>query len=85
MNDNPRLLPQAGFSIGSPVIEATKSTSIIRAMAPSAGANGEFVARILTAATSLRQQGREVMEYLTGVCQAAISQTVPKRLIPNSS
>lgn len=48
-------------------------------------AGSEFVARILTVVTSLRQQGRDVMEYLTGVCQAAIGKTAPESLIPNSS
>jgi transposase len=38
---------------------------------------------ILTVVTSLRQQGREVMDYLTGVCQAAISKSTPESLIPN--
>jgi hypothetical protein len=31
-----------------------------------------FVERILTAITSLRQQGRDVLEYLTAVCRAAV-------------
>jgi transposase len=48
-------------------------------------AGSEFVARILTVVTSLRQQGRDVMDYLRRVCQAAISEAVPESLIPNSS
>jgi transposase len=32
----------------------------------------QFVERILTAVTTLRQQQRDVLDYLTAVCQAAL-------------
>jgi transposase len=44
-----------------------------------------FVERILTAVTSLRQQGRDVVEYLTAACQSAIGQPSACCLLPNSS
>jgi transposase len=44
-----------------------------------------FVERILTAITSLRQQGRDVLEYLTAACRAALSQPSACCLLPNSS
>jgi len=44
-----------------------------------------FVERILTAVTSLRQQGRDVLEYLTAVCRAALGQPSACCLLPNSS
>src|SRR5262245_53075025 len=44
-----------------------------------------FVERILTVVTSLRQQGRDVLEYLTAVCKAAIGQPSACCLLPDSS
>jgi transposase len=44
-----------------------------------------FVERILTAITSLRQQGRDVLEYLTAACRAALGQPSACCLPPNSS
>jgi transposase len=44
-----------------------------------------FVERILTAVTTLRQQGRDVLEYLTAVCQAALGQPHACCLLPDSS
>jgi transposase len=44
-----------------------------------------FVERILTAITSLRQHGRDVMEYLTAVCRAALGRPSACCLLPNSS
>jgi len=44
-----------------------------------------FVERILTAITSLRQQGRDVLEYLTAACRAALGQPSACCLLPNSS
>jgi transposase len=41
-----------------------------------------FVGRVLTAVASLRQQGRDVLEYLAGVCRAALSGEVCEGLIP---
>ena len=44
-----------------------------------------FVERILTAVTGLRQQGRDVLEYLAEACRAALSNQDPSGLIPDSS
>ena len=44
-----------------------------------------FVERILTAVTTLRQQGRDVLGYLTAACQAALGQPSACCLLPNSS
>jgi transposase len=41
-----------------------------------------FVGRVLTAVESLRQQGRDVLEYLTGVCRGALSGEAGEGLIP---
>jgi len=35
------------------------------------GAGSRFVGRILTAVSTLRQQGRDVLEYLARVCAAS--------------
>jgi transposase len=44
-----------------------------------------YVSRILTAVTSLRQQGRNVLEFLTGACAAVLGAQVYSGLIPDSS
>ena len=44
-----------------------------------------FVGRILTAVTSLRQQGRNVLEFLTGACAAILGTQMSGSLIPDSS
>jgi transposase len=41
-----------------------------------------FVGRVLTAVASLRQQGRDVLEYLAGVCRAALGGEARAGLIP---
>ncbi len=43
-----------------------------------------FVARILTTVTTLRQQKRDVLDYLTAACAAAICGTEPQSLLPES-
>jgi transposase len=48
-------------------------------------AGSRFVGRVLTAVASLRQQGRDVLEYLTGVCRAALSGVAREGLIPQLS
>jgi transposase len=45
----------------------------------------EFVERILTAVTMLRQQGRDVMEYLTAACRSALHNEEVRGLTPGSS
>jgi transposase len=41
-----------------------------------------YVANILTVVATCRQQGRNVLEYLTGCCRAAIEGTAPASLLP---
>jgi transposase len=41
-----------------------------------------FVGRVLTAVTSLRQQGRDVLEYLAGVCRGVLDGEALERLTP---
>jgi hypothetical protein len=41
--------------------------------------------RILTVVTSLRQQGRDVLEYLTSACESVIGGSGSICLIPDSS
>ncbi len=47
-------------------------------------AGSQFVARVLTAVTTLRQQKRDVLDYLTAVCTAAIRSAPPSSLLPES-
>lgn len=44
-----------------------------------------FVGRILTAVQNLRQQGRDVLEYLVEVCHSALSGKVQPGLVPELS
>jgi transposase len=44
-----------------------------------------FVERILTVVTSLRQQGRDVLDYLTAVCASITHKSGPICLAPDSS
>src|SRR5712692_6117483 len=46
------------------------------------GAGSQFVERILTAVTTLRQQRRDVLEYLTATCAAAICGEPAPSLLP---
>lgn len=41
-----------------------------------------FVGRVLTAVASLRQQGRDVLEYLAGVCRATLNGEAREGLVP---
>ena len=45
----------------------------------------QFVARILTVVTSLRQQGRDVLRFLTIACSVAMGHSAAEGLIPDSS
>lgn len=45
----------------------------------------EFVERILTAVTTLRQQKRNVLDWLTNACTAALGTPAPCCLLPDSS
>jgi transposase len=48
-------------------------------------AGSRFVERILTAVTTLRQQRRDVLDYLTTACSAAICKTPAPSLLPLTS
>jgi hypothetical protein len=48
-------------------------------------AGSQFVERILTAVTTLRQQRRDVLEYLTAACAAAIRKSPTPSLLPLTS
>jgi transposase len=48
-------------------------------------AGSRFVERILTVVTTLRQQGRNVMEYLTAACASALGESRSICLLPDSS
>ena len=48
-------------------------------------AGSQFVERILTAITTLRQQRRDVLDYLTTACSAAICKTPAPSLLPLTS
>jgi transposase len=47
-------------------------------------AGSRFVERVLTAVTTLRQQHRDVLDYLTEACAAAIRGDPPPSLLPNT-
>lgn len=47
-------------------------------------AGSRFVERILTAVTTLRQQNRDVLDYLTQACQAAILDVAAPSLLPGN-
>lgn len=48
-------------------------------------AGSQFVERILTAVTTLRQQRRDVLDFLTTACTAAIGKTPAPSLVPLTS
>jgi transposase len=43
-----------------------------------------FVENVLSVVETCRQQGRNVLEYLTGCCQAALQGSVPPSLLPRT-
>jgi transposase len=47
-------------------------------------AGSQFVQNILTVLATCRQQGRGVLEYLTGCCQAALQGSAPPSLLPRT-
>ncbi len=53
-----------------------------RSFGTQSGAGSQFVERILPAVTTLRQQRRDVLEYLTAACAAAISGEPAPSLLP---
>jgi len=56
-----------------------------RSFGTQSAAGSQFVERILTAVTTLRQQRRDVLDYLTAACTAAISHNPAPSLLPLSS
>jgi transposase len=56
-----------------------------RSFGTQSAAGSQFVARILTAVTTLRQQHRDVMDYLTAACTAAIRKDPVPSLLPLTS
>jgi transposase len=55
-----------------------------RSFGTQSGAGSQFVERILTAMTTLRQQRRDVLEYLTAACAAAICGAPAPSLLPST-
>jgi hypothetical protein len=53
-----------------------------RSFGTQSAAGSQFVERILTAVTTLRQQRRDVLDYLTAACAAAICQQPAPSLLP---
>ena len=56
-----------------------------RSFGPQSEAGSQFVERILTAVTTLRQHCRDVLDYLTAACGAAICQDPAPSLLPLTS
>jgi transposase len=56
-----------------------------RSFGTQSAAGSQFVERILTAVTTLRQQRRDVLDYLTAACAAAICQNPAPSLLPLTS
>ena len=56
-----------------------------RSFGTQSAAGSQFVERILTAVTTLRQQRRDVLDYLTAACAAAICKQPPPSLLPLTS
>jgi len=48
-------------------------------------AGSRFMERVLTTVTTLRQQKRDALDYLTAACAAAIHGDKPPSLLPESS
>jgi len=53
-----------------------------RSFGTQSAAGSQFVARVLTAVTTLRQQERDVLAYLTAACAATIAGQQPPSLLP---
>jgi len=53
-----------------------------RSFGTQSDAGSRFVERLLTVATTLRQQGRDVLDYLTAACQAAMAGAPAPSLLP---
>ena len=53
-----------------------------RSFGTQSAAGSQFVERVLTAVTSLRQQERDVLDYLTAACAATLAGQKPPSLLP---
>ena len=56
-----------------------------RSFGTQSATGSEFVARILTVVTTLRLQKRDVLDYLTAACEAAICGDQPPSLLPTQT
>jgi transposase len=56
-----------------------------RSFGTQSAAGSQFVERILTAVTTLRQQRRDVLDYLTAACAATIRREPAPSLLPLTS
>jgi transposase len=56
-----------------------------RSFGTQSATGSRFVERVLTTVTTLRQQKRDVLDYLTATCAAAIRGDTPPSLLPVSS
>jgi len=56
-----------------------------RSFGTQSAAGSQFVERMLTAVTTLRQQRRDVLGYLTAACAAAICKEPAPSLLPLTS
>ena len=54
-----------------------------RSFGTQSAAGSHFVERILTAVTTLRQQQRDVLDYLTAACAAVLCGDKPPSLLPS--
>jgi hypothetical protein len=55
-----------------------------RSFGTQSATGSRFVERVLTTVTTLRQQKRDVLDYLTEACTAAICGKTPPSLLPKS-
>jgi transposase len=55
-----------------------------RSFGTQSAAGSQFAARLLTVVTTLRQQQRDVLDYLTVACVAQIRRTPPPSLLPDT-
>ena len=78
---------QEGIEPTNNVAERALRRSVIwrrRSFGSQSEAGSRFVERIQTAVITLRQQKRDVLDFLTQACQAAVSGTDPPSLLPTA-
>lgn len=76
-----RLLVMSSRAIDS----ARSSPDFYKSFGTQSEAGSRFVERILTVVTSLRQQGCDVMAYLTAACASLLGESSSICLLPDSS